>query len=101
MLRVLAGAVCLVAATPALAFDAADLARLDRTGSCAECDLRGAELRDKDPVAAEFVFNSSGALLILTIMSSLFVALPGAMISQETGLSTVKELGELNPGAKL
>jgi len=48
MMRVLFGVVCIVAATRALAFDAADLARLERTGSCAECDLRGADLRNKD-----------------------------------------------------
>ena len=46
MLRALIGAACVVAATQALAFDAADLARLDGTGKCVKCDLRGADLRE-------------------------------------------------------
>jgi len=53
MMRVLFGVVCIVAATRALAFDAADLARLERTGSCAECDLRGADLKGVDLSGAD------------------------------------------------
>ncbi len=48
MMRVLFGVACVVTATRALAFEAADLARLDRTGSCVECDLRGVDLRNRD-----------------------------------------------------